>query len=43
MGRFFALIGAGIGVVVGVVLLLVGSDVGIWFLCIAGPLAALGV
>lgn len=43
MGRFFALIGAGIGVGIGVVLLLVGSDVGIWFVSIAGPLLALGV
>ena len=43
MGRFFALIGAGIGVGIGVVLLLVGSDIGIWFVSIAGPLLALGV
>ncbi len=43
MGRFFALIGVALGAGVGLVLLVLGNALGIWFLAVAGPLCALGV
>lgn len=43
MGRFFALIGVVLGVGVGIVLILLGNTIGIWFLAVAGPLCALGI
>jgi len=44
MGRFFALVGAGIGTLIGGVMLTLNENtIGYWFLGIAGPLFILGV
>ncbi len=43
MGRFFALIGAAIGVAAGIVLLIAGSVVGWWIVGVCVPLTALGI
>jgi glutamate synthase domain-containing protein 2 len=43
MGRFFALIGAGLGIGTGFVFLIFGSVIGWWVLGVCGPLTALGI
>lgn len=43
MGRFFALIGAGIGAGLGVLLALNGFKLGYWIAGVTGPLTALGI
>ena len=43
MGRFFALIGAGLGIVAGIVVLIFGSTIGWWIVGVCAPLVMLGV